>query len=529
MEEGLKSGSPPRPLVPPEVPGFTMGRLLGAGGTGEVFLARQLSLDRDVAIKVLRRELISEEWLLERLEREARTLARLRHPHLVTVHDFVRLSDGGAAVVMEWVEGGNLRSHLNASPTGLPITDVWRWGRQVAAGLAAAHETGIVHRDVKPENVLLDAREQVRVSDFGMALPLEPGATRLTGTGIVTGTPGYLAPEQLAGGPVDVRVDVFGFAVMIYEMLTGRIPAGHFDPPSARRPEIPRELEAMILRSLRPDPADRPAGLGPWLELLDSESGGAGVAKKVEPGPEVESAVRLPPRRPRRQFLWAGVVGVAVWGGCMAWRQTRRTRDPEPAGSGAGAVEDSGTVSEGTGGWRRVAWPADLAAAAVSGHWTRDGEFVVSDESIAILGLADDWPEEFALRCRFRRRTGSASVAVFFRLPGGTGSCELDAWNRHLGGVQALDDRTLADGNGFELTVAPGELRVLSLTVSRGSIEVRVDGVLRRNYPIEGKRLSVVWPWKWPGEGRTPALAIGSYQGSIRFEGIEWRPLDPAR
>ena len=121
MAQGLGSREgEPAPVSLPEIPGYELLERLGEGGMGEVFLARQLSLDREVAVKLVRRELLAEEWFLERLEREARLLARLRHPHLVTVHDFLRLPDGTAAVVMELVEGGSLRDRLRAAPNGLP-------------------------------------------------------------------------------------------------------------------------------------------------------------------------------------------------------------------------------------------------------------------------------------------------------------------------------------------------------------------------------------------------------------------------
>jgi serine/threonine-protein kinase len=264
---GSREGAPARASLP-VIPGYELLERLGEGGMGEVFLARQLSLDREVAVKLVRRELLAEEWFLERLEREARLLARLRHPHLVTVHDFLRLPDGTAVVVMELVEGGSLRDRLRAAPDGLPLDEAVTLIRQVAAALAAAHAEGVVHRDIKPENVLLDAAGQVRVTDFGMALSLAPGAQRLTRTGATLGTPGYLAPEQLTGADTDARTDLFALGVLLYEMLTGRLPLGSFEPPRAVRPEIPAAVETALLRALKPNPADRPQDVAAWLELL---------------------------------------------------------------------------------------------------------------------------------------------------------------------------------------------------------------------------------------------------------------------
>lgn len=492
MAQGL---GPKIPGVPdgsqPVVPGFVLLGRLGAGGMGEVHLARQVSLDREVAIKVVGRDRAAEEWFLERLEREARLLARLNNPHLVTVHDFIRLPDGTAAVVMELVEGGSLRDRLRASPDGLPPEEAISLAEQVGTALAAAHAEGIVHRDVKPENILVDADGRVRVSDFGMALSLTSDAPRLTATGAAAGTPGYLAPEQVEGGAVDERADVYALGVVLYEMLSGRLPLGRFEPVSRLRPGIPAGVDAAVEASLRRDPSGRPGSVLEFLSMLR------------RPG----RASMEPPRVSRRTLL-AGGVGLASVAAVGGWLR-----------HGRGALGAAGTEV----GRRWVApWPEDLGRATVSGSWRRDGEALVSGDGVCILAISDKLPPVCDLVLTLQRLGGSESAAVFFRHPSGFGSVELDGWTKHRSGLQSVDGSTTAGEDGFEFALLPGREHRLSLGIRPEGVVVGVDGQPRRRYPLLGRQLTVVSPWNWkPAAEEGPALALGSYSSPVRFSRLE--------
>jgi predicted Ser/Thr protein kinase len=230
--------------------------LLGKGGMGVVYKARQPHLDRFVALKILPPETGRDPAFAERFAREARALGRLNHPHIVAVYDYGQ-SGEFYYVVMEYVEGVNLRQAMRAGQ--LTPEEALRIVPQLCDALQFAHDEGIVHRDIKPENILLDKRGRVKVADFGLAKLLGQSAadTGLTGTQQVMGTLHYMAPEQLAGArAVDHRADIYSLGVTFYEMLTGELPLGRFPPPS-KRAAIDVRLDDVVLRTLEREPADR--------------------------------------------------------------------------------------------------------------------------------------------------------------------------------------------------------------------------------------------------------------------------------
>jgi hypothetical protein len=248
---------PPAPLeLAPHFPHLEITELIGAGGMGAVYKARQVRLDRPVALKVLPPEVGRDPAFAERFLREARTLARLSHPHIVTVHDFGE-AGGFYYFLMEFVDGVNLRQALRAGrfTPGQALGVV----PQICDALQYAHDKGVVHRDIKPENLLLTAQGQVKIADFGLAklLGRDEGVPTLTGTRQVLGTPHYMAPEQMEHPEtVDHRADIFSLGVLFYEMLTGELPLGRFPPPSSRV-QIDLRLDEIVLRALEKEPERR--------------------------------------------------------------------------------------------------------------------------------------------------------------------------------------------------------------------------------------------------------------------------------
>jgi len=227
--------------------------LLGKGGMGAVYQARQPALDRLVALKILPAQTAAGPGFVERFNREARALARLNHPNIVAVYEFGQVN-GLSFFVMEYVDGLNLREVERAGK--LSAREALQIVPQICEALQYAHDEGIVHRDIKPENILLDKKGRVKIADFGIAKILGGTAeTELTQTQSVVGTPHYMAPEQMEKPTsVDHRADIFSLGVVFYEMLTSELPLGKFAPPSSRKIEVDVRLDDVVLRALEKDP-----------------------------------------------------------------------------------------------------------------------------------------------------------------------------------------------------------------------------------------------------------------------------------
>ncbi|MDK2784212.1 MAG: eukaryotic-like serine/threonine-protein kinase [Bacillota bacterium] len=311
---------------------------IGAGGMAVVIKARCTLLDRLVAIKLLRDQYAANQEFLDRFQREARAAARLSHPNIVSIYD-VGQEDGKQFIVMEYVPGRNLKDYLRAEGP-LPPRTVAEIGRQIAAALFHAHQRGIIHRDIKPHNILITPEGQVKVTDFGIARAA--AASSLTETGVVLGSVHYFSPEQARGAAVDARSDIYALGVVLYELLTGKLPfegdspiaiaLRHLDsdPPSPRalRPEVPEALERIILKAMARDPAERyqTAGelqqaLKAFLGLEPVEEEPTRVLRPATMAPLPTEAVR--PRKRKGGLVWTAValvfLGLLV-GGFLAFR-----------------------------------------------------------------------------------------------------------------------------------------------------------------------------------------------------------------
>jgi len=269
------------------IPQYEILSLLGQGGMGAVYKARQPKLDRFVAIKLLPAQVGNDvPGFAERFDREARAMAQLNHPNIVTVHDYGETEDGHRYIVMEFVEGKDLHAAI-ASGT-LQISDVLAWAPQICAGLDYAHRHHLVHRDIKPANILISAEGQAKVGDFGLAKLV--GSSRdlsLTQSQVSLGTPDYAAPEALQpGAEIDHRADIYSFGVVLYQMLTGTVPRGAWKAPSAIRAVDPR-LDRIVVKAMQPDPDHRYQRMGQILEALEEIKR---VPAPVEPPPAAKVA-----------------------------------------------------------------------------------------------------------------------------------------------------------------------------------------------------------------------------------------------
>lgn len=288
--------------------------VLGRGGMATVYRAYQPSLDRQVAVKIIASNLAHDPEFVERFRREARTVARLRHPNILTVHDFGE-EDGLLFLVTELIGGGTLQSRLHELRSSDRAVELIA---QVGAALDFAHAQGVVHRDVKPLNIFLDRRgdgeesDQAILADFGIAkATVEATGGKLTGTGLSIGTPEYMAPEQFSGEAIDGRADLYALAVIAYQLLTGRLPIARGGPhdtpmalvmrktqtappaPTTFNPHLPGAIDRVLLRALATEPRDRFATAADFVGALR-----AALTARSNAAPPRGSAATFTPQSP---------------------------------------------------------------------------------------------------------------------------------------------------------------------------------------------------------------------------------------
>jgi len=331
---------------------------LGEGGMGTVYRARDVRLDRDVALKVLSSDRSADPRRKARFAREAKAASALNHPNIITIYE-INSSEGVDWIAMELVRGPTLRELLESGAQ--PMDKVLRWASQIASGLATAHEAKLVHRDLKPANIMIREDGLVKILDFGLVKlsalePVEPSETAeteatltaLTQAGRIVGTVAYMSPEQAQGLAVDHRADIFSFGVILYEMTTGRRPFHGASPiavfhevlynkPQAMcrlRPEAPLELEILAEWTMAKKPEDRPGTLGEVNRALNeiatqsglsagplSQSGmGSGVNLNRMPSSTREEAKQAPKARLRRPWIAAGAALALLLAGGVYWK-----------------------------------------------------------------------------------------------------------------------------------------------------------------------------------------------------------------
>jgi eukaryotic-like serine/threonine-protein kinase len=340
---------------------YRLERKLGSGGMADVWLAEDQELGRRVAVKILHERYANDEQFVERFRREATHAAGLSYPNIVSIFDR-GVAEGSYYIVMEYVEGRTLKE-LIVTRGPCPVPVAISYTRQILAALRYAHKNGIIHRDIKPHNVIVDREGRVKVADFGIA---RAGASEMTEAGSIVGTAQYLSPEQARGAPVDESSDLYSTGIVLYELLTGTVPFTGETPveiamkhlsqtpeaPSARRPEIPRDLDLVVLRALAKEPSDRyrsAAELDRDLEL---------VARGDSVGTETETAATM---------VLAGA------GAIDATAATQVAAPLAPSSGGAYTGDERYRAYDGPPVRRRSVWPWLLGlgalVAVVVGGW----------------------------------------------------------------------------------------------------------------------------------------------------------------
>jgi serine/threonine protein kinase len=368
---------------------YELEELVGSGGMSSVYRAHDTLLERKVALKILHERYGDDEEYVERFRREARAVAQLAHPNIVTVIDRGE-DDGRQFIVFEYIDGENLKQIVEREGP-LALDEVVALGLEVARGLAYAHERGIVHRDVKPQNVLLNGDGHAKVTDFGIArsLDVEKGVTQ---TGTVLGTSDYIAPEQASGQVVSRETDVYSLGVVLFELLTGTVPfkgesfvavaLQHVNepPPSVleRRPDTPPRLASLVDNALAKHPDDRPTMdelVGELEALRSGYTGGAETAVIRRPRPAARR------RRGTRLPLVLAAVGALLLAAALAALLLTQDNNESPGVVGSGPIQvravssyDPNRGSEHEGDVPK-ATDGDLAT-----YWTTEEYFYPSGE-----------------------------------------------------------------------------------------------------------------------------------------------------
>jgi predicted Ser/Thr protein kinase len=305
---------PPEPeVLAKHFPQLEIMELLGKGGMGAVYKARQPGLDRLVAVKILPPEIGADPAFAERFTREARALAKLSHQNIVQIYDFGR-NDEFFHFIMEYVDGANLRYVIETG--ALKPEEALAIVPQICEALQFAHDEGIVHRDIKPENILVDRQGRVKIADFGLAklLGKSPADVTLTGTHQAMGTVHYMAPEQMQeAASVDHRADIFSLGVVFYEMLTGQLPIGKFDPPS-KKVQVDVRLDEVVLRSLESEPDRR------YQHVTDLQTDVESIASDTRPITRIAEVSDSVMFRRLTKFnlilgsIWSAIIVAFNWG-----------------------------------------------------------------------------------------------------------------------------------------------------------------------------------------------------------------------
>jgi hypothetical protein len=510
--------------------------VLGAGGMGVVYKAHDPALDRLAAVKAMLPGLGSSPPARERFLREARAAAAVQHEHVVTIYQ-VGEDRGAPFLAMEFLQGESLEDRLRRCGP-LPAADVLRIGREAAEGLHAAHERGLIHRDVKPANIWLEGcKGRVKILDFGLAR-VAAQETHLTQEGVIMGTPAYMAPEQVRGEAVDRRCDLFSLGVVLYQMCTGKPPfhgpdvpalllAVAFDraePPCEVRPGIPDALSALVMRLLCKDPADRPASAeAVAAALAEMERHPSTLPVPVPPhDAQAPAPVKRGRAGPAAGVAVALALGAAAGLVLAFWPRVGKTDPaavaPEPGGLPPGFVplfngkDLSGwSVAQG----RRKDWRAGggvLACAASQPGWLK------SERQYG----------DFVLRLSWRLLTPDGNSGVYLRVPPGRG----DPAQRGATEVEIVNDArprlpALQRAGALYGVLAPsrpvfkrvGAWHTFEITCTGSRIEVVADD----EPVVDAVGLKALAGR--PGKGY---LGLQGWEGRVEFRDIAVRDLSPS-
>ncbi|MBL9145948.1 MAG: protein kinase [Verrucomicrobiaceae bacterium] len=514
--------SSPLPRAQPSHPGASGGELrdilpnyevldlIGRGGMGVVYKARQVSLDRIVAIKLLPREIIRDDIdFQQRFKLEAQTMAKLSHPGIVAVHDFGETEDGQLFFVMEFIDGQDLAKRIEQGGA-LPVEEAVGIFRCVAEALMYAHSQGVIHRDIKPANILIKANGEVKVADFGLAKIVAPGTVGLTATSTSMGSHDFAAPEIFVhGGDADHRADIFSLGVMLYQMLTGTIPRGMFKLPSERVPALGTRFDEIVCKAMEQDREDRYDSVVAMLDAVVRVSLPQSNPDVLEGEPSLLQRIRM--------TRWAAVAAALLIVSPLSWFHFQRSSHP---------TEPAITSSE----WQDGLAQIDVTKHRRAGRWKFvDGKLANGDDaSGSCIELPIAAPGASDLRIKMTRLTpGSGAVTLGFHIGVRGGQFIISDYSRPCAGLEYIDGKSITT-NGLQV-----EHSVAYLTIGHPHellLSLREDGMIALLDGVEIYRWKGDWSRVTQGGGWLPeamlgrnVFAIASRLGRIEVDEISFR------
>lgn len=480
--------------------------MIGRGGMGVVYRAVHRMMNRPVALKIIRPEFLASPQAVDRFRREVRAAAQLAHPNIVAAYDAEEVG-GVHFLVMEFVNGKTLDA-IVAKRGRLAVPVACHLARQVALGLDHAHSRGMVHRDIKPMNLILAEKSRVKILDFGLALSRNPddSAEAATREGVMLGTLIYSAPEQRrSAGSVDHRADLYSLGATFAFLLTGDHPLDYPNWPAS----VPAELRAMLTKLMAENPADRYPSA---KSVADALAPWCGTAKPTI----LEAEVVAEPARPRRWPMIAASTAAVLAVAFGIWAMTRNpTSEPVPT-----TAKSRPAPSE---QWTSLL-DFEPENHAVAGNWKKTGAglqtFPVPGGRIAIPAKL---PAEYDVRVEFTRTTGTQSIGVIVVQNGHKVAFELDAWDLSLGGFQNIDGRTLEHNptrrNGMKLV--NGQRYTMLVEVRRNMLRGLLDGTEVARHITNGSDLAVDKLWEMPPD---TGLALLAWMSTATFHSLSIAP-----
>ncbi len=501
--------------------GFRTMARIGEGGMGEVFKAYQIGMDRVVALKLLSSRLAKDVLFVERFFREARAAAKLRHPNIVQAFD-AGVADGFHYLALEYVDGESLITILERDGP-LPQTTVLEYAKQICNALSAAHSANIIHRDIKPDNLLVDREGAIRVLDFGLAKAQEQDAA-LTTDGQVMGTPIYLSPEMAAGKEVDARTDLYSLGVTMFQLLAGRPPFmgkrfaeiaikhARDVPPALHSvaPTVDRRLCRIVDQLLAKSPDDRHASAAELLADLE-RLGPLSVPENEGLGGRKHAAA---------PWLLTIAATLAV---CLASIHLRTEEHGFPS-TGTATVLFDGSDFE---GWRAIRHfdvpPSD--GTGIGGQVFMEDGWLVLGPGNPMSGAA--WTSavpriDYEITFEAKRLDGRGDFCLAFPVYSSTCLLQAGAWDMELLGIDVLDGRHPPDNEtGQAFYLEQGTPYRFCLRVTDNSLAVRVNGRTWIDFSIAGHRFSLDRKWR-----KMDAVGIGAAWGtSAAFRNIKLRRI----